>query len=108
MARELEVSLTLVRKIIKEDFWYFWGVTEGDVNKAPHNTKESLIVKIMEVFANMFREKVALACNQFRSRLEKVIAANGDFIEYIYSSIFNKHCHKKLLFYWKKVKKGLK
>ena len=79
--------------------YYVWSVVEGDVNKAPHNTRESLIVKIMEVFPNMSREEVALACKQFRTRLEKVIAANGDFIEYIYSSIFNKHCHKKLRLY---------
>ena len=53
----------------------------------------------MEVFANILREEVTLACNQFYSHLEKVIAANRDFIEYIYSLLFNKHCHKKLLFY---------
>ena len=34
-------------------------------------------MKIMEVFANLSREEVALACNQFHGRLEKVIAANG-------------------------------
>ena len=56
--------------------YYVWGVAEGDVNKIPHNTKKSLIVKIMEVFANMSREDVALAHNQFRDRLERVIVAN--------------------------------
>ena len=61
--------------------YYVWGVTEGDVNKAPHDTKESLIVKIMEVFPNMSREEVTLACNQFRRRLGKVISTNRDFIE---------------------------
>ena len=61
--------------------YYVWGVTERDVNKAPHNTKESLIAKIMEVFNDLSREEVARACNRFRGRLEKVIRANGDFIE---------------------------
>ena len=53
----------------------------------------------MEVFTNLSREEVALACNRFRGRLEKVIGANGDFIEYIFSQLLNKHCHKKLRFY---------
>ena len=38
-------------------------------------------MKIMEVFSNLSREEVALACNRFRRRLEKVIEASGDFIE---------------------------
>ena len=41
----------------------------------------------MEVFNNLSREEVDLACNWFQGRLEKVIAANGDFIEEIYSLI---------------------
>ena len=41
--------------------YYVWDVAEGDVNKAPQSTKESLIAKIMEVFANMSREEVSLA-----------------------------------------------
>ena len=65
--------------------YYVWGVAEWDVNNAPHNTKESLITKIMEVFGNMLREEVTLDCNRFHGRLEKVMTANGDFIEYIYS-----------------------
>ena len=54
---------------------------------------------VTEVFTNLSREEVALACNRFRGRLEKVIGANGDFIEYIFSQLLNKHCHKKLRFY---------
>ena len=33
--------------------------------KPPLNNKESLITKIMEVFSNLSREEVALACNRF-------------------------------------------
>ena len=57
------------------------NVVEWDVNKAPHNTKESLIAKIMEVFDNMSREEVTLTCNQFHGPLKKVNAANRDFIK---------------------------
>ena len=56
--------------------YYVWGVAEGDVNKAPQSSKESLIAKFMEVFANMLREEVALALNQFHGPLEKIIATN--------------------------------
>ena len=41
----------------------------------------TLIMKIMEAFSNLSSEEVALVCNRFRGRLEKVIEGNGDFIE---------------------------
>jgi hypothetical protein len=34
----------------------------------------------MEIFSNIPREAVKRACNCFWSRLEKVVAAKGDFI----------------------------
>jgi hypothetical protein len=34
----------------------------------------------MEVFSNITREATKRACSPFRSRLEKVFAAKGDFI----------------------------
>jgi hypothetical protein len=34
----------------------------------------------MEVFSNIPREATKRACSLFRSRLEKVVAAKGDFI----------------------------
>ncbi len=61
--------------------YYVWGVCELDVNKAPHNTVESLVAKIKEVMGNLDRDTVAKACRRFRSRIEAVVAANGDFIE---------------------------
>ena len=58
-----------------------WGVAERDTNRSPHNTKESLITSIREVFANFSREDLKRACSRFRSRLEEVVAAEGDFIQ---------------------------
>jgi hypothetical protein len=40
----------------------------------------SLITTIMEIFSNIPREATKKAFSPFRSRLEKVIAAKGDFI----------------------------
>jgi hypothetical protein len=60
--------------------YFVWGVAERDTNRSPHNTKESLITSIKEVFNNFPREDLKLACSRFRSRLEEVVAAEGDFI----------------------------
>ena len=60
--------------------YFVWGVAERDVNRSSHNTKQSLVNTIMEVFANIPREDIIRACSRFRSRLEEVVAAGGDFI----------------------------
>ena len=47
--------------------FYVWGVAERDTNRSPHNTKDSLISSIMEVFSNNPREDVIHACSRVRS-----------------------------------------
>jgi hypothetical protein len=61
--------------------YFLWGVCEKEVNKAPHNTIASLVATIKQVMGNLDRDTVAKACRRFRSRIEAVVAANGDFIE---------------------------
>ncbi len=56
------------------------GVSRGGINRSSHIKKQSLITTIMEVFSNIPKEATKRACNPFRSRLEKVVAAKGDFI----------------------------
>jgi hypothetical protein len=46
----------------------------------PLTKNQSLITTIMEVFSNIPREATKRACSHFLSRLEKVVAAIGDFI----------------------------
>jgi hypothetical protein len=55
-------------------------VTERDVNRSPHNTRQSLITSIIKVIADLSREDVRRACSRFQSRLEEVVEARGDFI----------------------------
>jgi hypothetical protein len=60
--------------------FFVWCATERDVNRSPHNIKQSLITSIMKVIADLSREDVRRACSRFRSRLEEVVEARGDFI----------------------------
>jgi hypothetical protein len=39
-----------------------------------------MITTNMEVFSNIPREELRRACSRFRSRLEEVVTAKGDFI----------------------------
>jgi len=57
------------------------SVSEREVNKEPHNTLASLRAKILEVMADIEREVIISACQNFSSRSEAVVKANGDFIE---------------------------
>ena len=61
--------------------YYVWGVVERETNKHPHNTISSLKDAITTTMINMNKEHLIRACSRFRSRIESVIAANGDFIE---------------------------
>ncbi len=56
--------------------YFMWGMTEIGTNCSPYNTKESLIASIK----GFPREDLKKACIRFWSRLEEVIAAEGDFI----------------------------
>ncbi len=49
-------------------------------DRSPHNTKASPIASIKDVFSKFPREDLKKACSRFRSRLEEVVAAEGDFI----------------------------
>jgi hypothetical protein len=60
--------------------YFAWGMAERDPNRSLHNTKASLIASIKEVFSKFPREDLKLACSRFRSKLEEVVAAEGDFI----------------------------
>jgi hypothetical protein len=52
----------------------------GEVLTDPLTKKQSLITTIMEVFSNIPMEATKRACSHLLARLEKVVAANGDFI----------------------------
>jgi hypothetical protein len=56
------------------------GVSRRGINRSFHTKKQSLITTIMEVFSNIPREAAKRACSHFLFRLEKVVAAKGDFI----------------------------
>jgi hypothetical protein len=56
------------------------GVSRRGIKRSSHKKKQSLITTIMEVFSNIPREATKRACSCFWSRLEKVVAAKGDFI----------------------------
>lgn len=61
--------------------YFVWGYLEAHTNGHAHTTKDSLIAAIKEQFANMDKDMVKRACSRFRSRLEAIVAANGNFIE---------------------------
>ena len=57
-----------------------FDVSRKGINRSSQKKKQSLITTIMEVFSNIPREAAKMACIRFLSRLEKVVAAKGDFI----------------------------
>jgi hypothetical protein len=62
-------------------FYYLkCGVSRRCINRSSHIKKQSLMTTFMEVFSNIPREATKRAYGPFRSRLEKVVAANCDFI----------------------------
>ncbi|EZA52948.1 hypothetical protein X777_07644 [Ooceraea biroi] len=61
--------------------YYVWSICEREVNKQPHSNKEAVKAKIENIMMSMDKEKLIKACSRFRSRIESIIAANGDFFE---------------------------
>ncbi|UYV82887.1 hypothetical protein LAZ67_22001238 [Cordylochernes scorpioides] len=61
--------------------YYVWGVVERDVNKASHTTIQSVKKAVHTVMTQMDKVIVAKACASFRTRLETVVANNGNYIE---------------------------
>jgi hypothetical protein len=57
-----------------------WGITELTQRLIAKLT-EDLVKKIKEVMGSLDRDTVTKACRRFRSRIETVVAADGDFIE---------------------------
>ncbi len=84
-ARQLEKSKKLLWPPSSPDCnpldYFVWGISELHVNETPHNTSAALMDKITEVMGNLNRDTVAKACRWFWSRIEAVVAADGDFIE---------------------------
>ena len=64
--------------------YYVWGVVERDRNRHPHNTKVSLKASIVRVIDNIAEDYLIRACQRFRSQMEAVIEAEGDFVELNY------------------------
>lgn len=61
--------------------YYLWSVLERESNKYSHNTIEALRTAISEAVTNISTDHVINACSRFRSRLEAVIEAKGEWIE---------------------------
>ena len=61
--------------------YYVWGDLERDVNRGPHNKRASLMQGIVWIMESLESAPLVRALKRFQTRLEKVVAAGGDFIE---------------------------
>ena len=61
--------------------YFFWGVLKNQTNRCPHTTKVSLITSIKEQCISIDREMVKKACGNFRTRIERVIKAEGNYVK---------------------------
>ena len=61
--------------------YFFWGILENQTNQRPHTTKASLITSIKEQCISIDREMMKKACGSFRTRIERVIEAEGNYVE---------------------------
>ena len=69
--------------------YYAWGVVEQETNKHTQNIFSSLKDVILSTVLNMSKQPLIRTCSRFQHPNESVIAANGDFIEYLYSHKVN-------------------
>ena len=61
--------------------FYPCGAVDKDTNRTSCNTKTELIARVKMVFSHLSRDTVKAACGRFRSCLEMVMDAEGDFFE---------------------------
>ena len=61
--------------------YFFWGILKNQTNRCPHTTKASLIASIKEQYIYIDREMVKKACRSFRTRMERSIEAEGNYVE---------------------------
>ena len=61
--------------------YFVWGVLESKINSIYHTDLDSLKASIVEQFALLDNQAISRACKAFRTRVEKVVAANGGYIE---------------------------
>jgi hypothetical protein len=58
-----------------------WGVTELKVYALPLNKTNNLTKRMKETMGSLDRDIMARACRRFCSRIEAIVADDGDFIE---------------------------
>ena len=66
--------------------YFVWGEVERVSNKNAHHSREALKPTFQETMEAMDRAVVKLARGRFRSRQERMLAAQGGFIELTYST----------------------
>ena len=66
--------------------YFVWGEVERASNNNAHHSRKALKPIIQETTEAMDRAVVKRACGRFRSRLERMMAAEGGFIELTYST----------------------
>lgn len=61
--------------------YFVWSYVETLINRKTHKTKDSVIAEIILQFSLLPSELVQKSCSMLRSRLEAVVAADGNFVE---------------------------
>ena len=61
--------------------YFFCSILENQTNQCPHTTKASFIASIKEQCISIDKEMVKKACRSFRTRIEHIIEAEGNYIE---------------------------